>query len=113
MFPLRGVTPVGKTSKMEVFWGCGGTQGTPGAPLEAVLERVLIFGRFLGAFWEALGDPLPALGITGDPTLAIFLPRGRHFAAPGRHPRHHAEKTGILVGWRWQKVRFFQGAGSE
>ena len=56
---------------------------------------------------------MAAFGTPGDPTLAIFRPRGRHFAAPGRHPRHHAEKTCILVVWRCQKVRVLQGAGSE
>ena len=75
------------STKMGVFWGREGTRGTPGAPLEAVLERVLILGRFLGAFWEALEAPLAPLGSPGDPSLAIFQPRGRHFAAPGRHPR--------------------------
>ena len=79
--------------EMEVFWGPGGTRDIPGAPLEALLERDVDFGRFLGAFGEALGDPLAPFGTPGDPTLAIFRPRGRHFAAPGRHPRHHAVRA--------------------
>ena len=98
---------------MEVFWGRWGTRGTLGAPLEALLERAADFGCFLKAFLEALGDPLAALGIPKDTTLAIFRPHGRHFATPGRHPRHHAEKTCVFVAWRCQKVRLLQGAGSE
>ena len=56
-------------------------------------KAALIWGWFLGAFWEALGDPLAPFGTPGWPTLAIFRPRGRHFAAPGRHPRHHAVRA--------------------
>ena len=98
---------------MDVFWRRWGTHGTLKATLEAVLERGADFGRFLGAFGEALDAPLAALGAPGDPSLAIFRPRERHFAAPGRHPRHHAEKTCILVASRCQKVRFSQGADSD
>ena len=58
-----------------------------------------------GCFWGALGSP-------GDPTLAILRPLRRHFAAPRRHPRHHAEKTCILLAPRCQKVRFSEGADS-
>ena len=53
------------------------------------------------------------LVLPGDPTLAIFRPHGRHFAAPGRYPRHHAEKTCVLLASRCQKVRFSQGADSD
>ena len=98
---------------MDVFWGRWGTQGTLKAPLEAVLERGADFRRFFGSFLEALGHPLAALVLPGDPTLAVFRPPGRHFAAPGRYPRHHAEKTCILLASRCQKVTFSEGAGSE
>ena len=82
---------------MDVFWRRWGTQGTLKAPLEAVLERGADFRRFFAAFLEALGDPLAALVLPGDPTLAILRPRGHHFAAPERRPRHHAKKTFIFV----------------
>ena len=98
---------------MDVFWRRWGTQGTLKAPLEAVLERGADFRRFSGAFLEALGDPLAPLVLPGDPTLVIFRPHGRHFAAPWRYPRHHAEKTCILLASRCQKVTFSEGAGSE
>ena len=108
-FPLLGVTPVGGTSEMEAFWGRWGTRGTLGAPLEALLERGADLGCFFRAFWEALGD----LGVLGDPTLTIFPSRGRHCAAPGRHPSHHAVETCVLAASRCQKVRFSQGADSS
>ena len=98
---------------MDVFWGRWGTQGTIKAPLEAVLERSDDFRLFFGAFLEALGDPLAPLVSPGDPTLDIFRPPERHFAAPGRYPKHHAAKTCILLASRCQKVRFSEGAGSE
>ena len=82
---------------MDVFWRRWGSRDTPGAPLEAVLERGADFRRFFAAFLEALGEPLAPLVLPGDPTLAIFRPRGRHFAAPGRRPGHHAKKTFIFV----------------
>ena len=109
----REVTSVGGTSKMDAFWRRWGTQGTLKAPLEAVLERGADFRRFFGAFLEALGDPLAPLVSPGDPTLAIFWLHGRHFAAPGRYPRHHAEKSSILLASRCQKVTFSEGADSE
>ena len=98
---------------MDVFWRRWGTQGTLKAALEAVLERGADFRLFFGAFLGALGDPLAPLGGPGNPTLAIFRPRRRHFVTPGRHPRHHAEETYILLAARCQKVRFSEGAGSE
>ena len=98
---------------MDVFWRRWGTQGTLKAPLEAVLERGADFRLFFGAFLEALGDPLAPLVLPGDPTLASFQPRRRHFAAPWRYPRHHAEKTCILLASRCRKVRFSEGATSE
>ena len=98
---------------MDVFWRRWGTQGTLKAALEAVLERGADFRLFFGAFLEALGDPLAPLVLPGEPTLAICRPHGRHFAAPWRYPRHHAEKTCILLASRCQKVRFSEGAASE
>ena len=67
----------------------------------------------LDVFFSILGGIGRPFGSLGDPTLAILRPRGRHFAAPGRHPRHQAEKTCILVAWRCEKVRVLQGAGSD
>ena len=87
------------------IWGRWSTRGTLGA-------RVLIL-EFFSSILGGIGRPFGCLKGLGGSTLAIFRPRGRHFAAPGRHPRHHAEKTCILVAWRYQKVKFLQGAGSE
>ena len=98
---------------MDAFGRQSDTRGTLKTPLDAVLERGADFRVFFGAFLEALGDPLAPLVLPGDPTLVIFRPHGRHFAAPWPYPRHHAEKTCILLASRCQKVRFSEGAGSE
>ena len=43
----------------------------------------------LGRLWEPFGPPR-------GPTPAFLESRGHHFAAPGRHPRHHAARTCVL-----------------
>jgi len=65
-------------------------------------------------FWEHFRSHRESLwqpwAFRGDPTLAIFRPRGRHFSAPGRRPGHHAKKTCIFVAERYEKVRFLEDA---
>ena len=71
-FPLLGVTPVGGTSKMEVFWGRWGTRGTLGAGV-LILD---VFLEHLRILFGSLGDP-------GKPILAIFSAPWAPFCSPG------------------------------
>ena len=63
--------------------------GGPGGSSVAGRSFYTILGSILGG----IGSPCSTLGESGGSSLAIFRPRGRHFAAPGRHPRHPAAKT--------------------
>ena len=103
-FPLLGVTPVGGTSKMEVFWGRWGTRGTLGA-------GVLILDVFFEHFrrhWETLWQPW---GSWGTPLSPFFGPVGAILQPRGGID--HAVQTCVLAASRCQKVGFLQGADSD